>query len=223
MGDAGFPVIDHVFLCTSRGAPDAELLVKAGLTEGTSNRHMGQGTACRRFFFTNAMLELLWLADETELNAPQARRTRLAERFAGGAAVSPFGVILRPAAGTAPVYPFPSWNYRPPEMPGLDLEIAERTGLEEPMWCYLKSGEPPAAWPEERRQALQHPAGLEELTKVQIAWPKLQPDTVTHQMAKRGIIGLHAGEPHLLELQFDHGRRGSCLDFRPRLPLVLRA
>lgn len=52
-------VIDHVFICTSRGATAAELLKRAGLREGTPNVHPGQGTTCRRFFFSNFMLELL--------------------------------------------------------------------------------------------------------------------------------------------------------------------
>ena len=52
---------DHLFICTSVGAPDAERLVAFGLTEGEPNVHPGQGTACRRFFFRNAYLELLWV------------------------------------------------------------------------------------------------------------------------------------------------------------------
>jgi hypothetical protein len=40
--------------------------------EGTPNHHIGQGTACRRFFL-NAMLELLWLEDEFEARSEQTR------------------------------------------------------------------------------------------------------------------------------------------------------
>jgi hypothetical protein len=49
---------DHMFICTQLGAPEADRLVAFGLSEGTPNSHPGQGTACRRFFFRNAMLEL---------------------------------------------------------------------------------------------------------------------------------------------------------------------
>ncbi len=55
--------LDHVFVCTARDAPEAERLRALGLVEGTSNVHHGQGTANRRFFFANAMLELLWVHD----------------------------------------------------------------------------------------------------------------------------------------------------------------
>jgi len=50
---------DHMFICTVVDAPEADLLLAFGLTEGASNIHPGQGTACRRIFFRNAMLELL--------------------------------------------------------------------------------------------------------------------------------------------------------------------
>jgi hypothetical protein len=42
----------------SKGAPEAEALLRVGLREGAGNTHPGQGTACRRFFFENAYLEL---------------------------------------------------------------------------------------------------------------------------------------------------------------------
>lgn len=55
--------LDHVFIWTAAGAPEADLLRDFGLTEGPPNVHPGQGTANRRFFFHNAMLELLWVHD----------------------------------------------------------------------------------------------------------------------------------------------------------------
>src|SRR5215467_2423669 len=121
-------VVDHVFVCTAIGAPEAERLIQFGLSEGTPNRHPGQGTACRRFFFSNAMLELLWLEDEVEARSAQTGATKLWERFsAAGQTDSPFGVILRPAPGIEPVCPWRSWSYRPPTMAGLELEIAADT------------------------------------------------------------------------------------------------
>jgi hypothetical protein len=58
--------IDHVFVCTSINGLEADCLRDLGLREGSSNVHPGQGTANRRFFFTNAMLELLWVTDRAE-------------------------------------------------------------------------------------------------------------------------------------------------------------
>lgn len=49
-------VLDHIFICVQPGASEAEALIDFGLTEGSPNRHQGQGTANRRFFFRNAFL-----------------------------------------------------------------------------------------------------------------------------------------------------------------------
>lgn len=51
--------IDHIYICTETKAPAGNLLVEFGLEEGSSNVHPGQGTANRRFYFHNLMLELL--------------------------------------------------------------------------------------------------------------------------------------------------------------------
>ena len=72
--------LDHVFVAASPGAPEIGLLNAAGFAEGPPNDHPGQGTACRRVFFTNAYLELIWLTDLETARAPSIRRTGLAER-----------------------------------------------------------------------------------------------------------------------------------------------
>ena len=215
-------VLDHVFICTEPGAPAAERLRHIGLTEGTPNRHPGQGTACRRFFFRNAMLELLWVEDSEETQNEQTRRTRLWERWsATGSDTSPFGIIVRPNRSDD-VCPFPSWEYRPATMPGLVLQIAEGTGLGEPMWCYMEAGRAPADAPPESRQVLVHPTGFREVTRVRIAGPRCEEEAVTLAMANMGVIAVETAAEHLLELQFDDGRQWNQADMRPGLPLVLR-
>ena len=170
------------------------------------------------------MLELLWLEDAVESRSEQTRRTKLWERFsATGETTSPFGVILRPAPGAETACPWRSWTYRPQTMPGLELEIAADADIDEPMWCYMKSGRPPAEWPPERRQPLDHPRGFRELTGVLIGCPGAKAGSVTSAMALNGVITLQTGVEHLLELQFDGGNRGTTLDFRPDLPLLFRA
>ena len=167
------------------------------------------------------MLELLWLEDEAEARSEQTRATKLWERFStAGRTVSPFGVILRPAFGSEPACPWRSWSYRPQAMSGLELEIAADTGLDEPMWCYMRSGRAPAQWPPGRLQPLEHPAGLREITGVSIGCPDAKETSVTSVMARNGVVALQTGVEHLLELQFDGGLRGTTLDFRPDLPLT---
>jgi hypothetical protein len=213
--------VDHVFICTAIGAPAAERLRQFGLLEGSPNQHPGQGTACRRFFFRNAMLELLWVEDAVAARGDQTRRTNLWERWAeAGRGASPFGIVLRPGLASQEGCPFPAWDYRPASMPDLALRIAEGTGPEEPMWCYMETGRAPAEAPPERWQPLEHPSGLRDLTGVRIVCPSLQKTSLTLAMTHAGVISSGAGSEHRLELLFDCGRRANRTDFRPDLPLI---
>jgi hypothetical protein len=216
-------VIDHVFICTAVGAPAAEKLIQFGLQEGAPNRHPGQGTACRRFFFRNFMLELLWVADATEAQSEHTRPTRLWDRWSAGAhEISPFGIILRPAAPSQTAAPFPSWVYRPHSMPDLVLHIASNTQLTDPMWCYAEAARRPDEAPPEKRQPLKHPTGLRELTGLRLCSPPVERTAVTSAMARAGIISWQADEDHLLELEFDENKNGNRTTFRPDLPLLFR-
>ena len=108
--------LDHLFICTDVGAPEAESLIQFGLTEGDPNVHPGQGTANRRFFFHNAMLELVWVHDAGEAQSELARPTQLWQRWSQRqASASPFGLCLRPNRPGASEVPFPAWIYRTPE------------------------------------------------------------------------------------------------------------
>src|SRR5881409_435232 len=103
--------LDHLFICASIGAPEADRLVAFGLTEGTPNAHPGQGTANRRFFFHNAMLELLWVQDAAEAQSELVRPTRLWERWAGrSGGACPLALCFRPKSQHAGKPPFPTWE-----------------------------------------------------------------------------------------------------------------
>ena len=73
--------LDHIFMCASHNADEADRLTAIGLTEGAANSHPGQGTACRRFFFRNAYLELLWVRDSAEAQSDLVQRICLWERW----------------------------------------------------------------------------------------------------------------------------------------------
>jgi hypothetical protein len=123
--------LDHLFIWTSHSAPEAERLIAFGLTEGAPNHHPGQGTACRRFFFHNAMLELLWVENATEAQSEAIRRLQLWERgSARGNQASPFGIGLRPTDPKCADVPFPAWEYQPPYLPDpLVIHIGADTPL----------------------------------------------------------------------------------------------
>jgi hypothetical protein len=102
---------DHFFIFTDDAASAAQRLIDIGLLEGSSNRHPGQGTANRRFFLANSLLELLYVCDSHEADHGRAARLGFSRRLRDGSA-SPFGLIARSEAGLDGD-PFPGWRYGP--------------------------------------------------------------------------------------------------------------
>jgi hypothetical protein len=237
----GAPVtlaFDHVFICTSPGAPEADALTEAGFTEGPGNTHPGQGTACRRFFFRNAYLELLWVRDEAEARSPLTAPLRLWERWRGRADghTCPFGIGLRAGGATAGgaedtgSAPFPTWPYRPRYLPpGMTIPVATSSdALHEPLLFLLPFPRPRAAdadgdggvplW-------RPHSAGVDTLTRVALAAPPAtssEPSVALTAVAAAGIVGRSGAADHVLVLGFDGEATDREVDFRPMLPLIVR-
>lgn len=212
--------LDHLFIRTWPGAPEAQRLLAAGLSEGSGNRHPGQGTANRRFFFENAFIELLWIDDDAAVRSAATARTQLAQRLGGDSEASPFGVCLRPSP-SGDSAPFSTWAYRPGYLPGgMQVDIADHAPLREPMWFYLAQGSAPEHAPAARRQPMVHAAGMRRITAVTITLPAPPPYSAAAQAS--GVVELKAGDQHLLEICFDHAAAGKSVDCRPGLPLIIR-
>ncbi len=215
--------LDHIFICTHKGAPAADLLVELGLSEGSKNVHPGQGTANRRFFFHNAMLELLWLDDaeaaQSALTLPTGLHARCSLNDPG---VSPFGICFRPSHPDECQAPFPAWHYRPEFFPHpLSVEVGEAP-LREPMWFFLAFVTPRE--PAKSKEPLKHPVGFERLSNVVVstvgtAGSFSEPARVADAL---GHLEVDAGAAPLIELEFDEGTAGKTHDFRPALPLIFR-
>jgi hypothetical protein len=193
-----------------------------GFVEGSGNTHPGQGTANRRFFFDNFMLELLWVTNPSEAQSDRTRRTRLWERCERqDDAVSPFGIIFRPLGETSVTAPFPTWAYRPAYLPpGLTMQIADGTSLYEPELFYLpfmnlarvRSSEPVLhAVPVRRIRALS--VGLTRVDELS--------DTSRSAMS-HGLLSYFRSPQPLMEISFE-GAAGANFDLRPALPLVFRS
>lgn len=215
--------IDHLFLRAQSGAPEAALLQQLGLTEGSANQHAGQGTANRRFFFENAFIELLWIADASEVQSAVTAPTQLARRLnLADQQASPFGICLRPSAGERTA-PFPSWPYQPAYLPAdMQVEIASDASVSEPMWFFLAQAVAPAQATAARRQPLQHALGVRSLSAISITVTSTEDWSSAAQAASASTgITLLRGSTPLMELTFDQGRQGRSFDLRPALPLVL--
>jgi len=211
--------LDHLFVCTAPGAPEAEKLVQFGLHEGPPSQHAGQGTANRRFAFANAMIELLWVSDAREAQSQSTRRTLLWERWSGREDnASPFGICLRPVDSQDTGPPFPAWEYRPAYLSDpLFMHIGE-VGIEEPMWVYL--GFMRRVHREQR--FIEHPLGIREITGLTLTTPLPLRSNLSQKIVESGILATRAGTTSLLEIEFDGNRRKEYMDFRPHLPLVFQ-
>jgi hypothetical protein len=215
-------VLDHVFVLCAEGAPEAEALTRFGLREGSANTHPGQGTACRRFFFRNAYVELLWVHDATEAQSPGSRPTRLFERWsARRSGASPFGVVLRSAGPGLAEPPFPTWPYRPSYLPPeLAIDVAAGTLLSEPELFYFR-------WPRRSSdlagEAIVHDPPFGEIAAVGITGPELSPRSASLRAVEAaGLVSFPTGAKHVLHVDFGRGPRERSVDFRPELPVVLR-
>jgi hypothetical protein len=212
--------LDHLFLCVSEGGPEAEELTRLGLAEGPANAHPGQGTANRRFFFANAMLELLWVTNAAEAQGEPARPLQLWQRWSGRrGGACPFGICLRPSRPGVEGLPFPSRPYQPPFFPpDLSLHIAANTSAQEPLLFYIPSyrraDQQPSLMP-----YLQHPVGWRQITRVLLCGPH---PPAPHALGPVDGIAFGADGHHRMEIGFDGESTEHCADLRPLLPLVLR-
>ena len=211
--------LDHLFVLTSRDAPEAEVLLKFGLREGPPNSHPGQGTANRRFAFFNAMIELLWVSDEMEARSARTRRTMLWERWSGrGDNASPFGICVRPAATERSEIPFASWEYRPEYLSTpLVMQVGE-AGFEEPMWIYLDF----MRRSQREKWFKEHRAKIREITGLTLTSPVPIRSDASRKIVEDGVLEVRAGMEPLLEVEFDGGHRNTRVDFRAHLPLAFR-
>jgi hypothetical protein len=211
--------LDHLFVCTAPGGLEAEKLAQFGLREGPPNQHPGQGTASRRFPFSNAMIELMWVSDVAEAQNQDTKPTLLWERWCGRSdRASPFGICLRPAGSQDPGPPFPSWEYRPAYLADpLVMHIGE-AGIVEPMWVYL------GFMRRLRREQwfIEHPVGIREITGLTLTTRVPLHSLVSRKVIESGILAVRTGPTPLLEIEFDGKRRKEHMDFRPHLPFVFQ-
>lgn len=216
--------VDHIFICTQYKAPEAEMLKNFGLTEGTSNRHLGQGTANRRFFFKNFFIELLWLENLEEAKSETIAATLLYDRISSKSAdISPFGVCFRPKNQADKEVKFPSWSYKPSYLPNtLKIDVAKDSSLSEPMWFFLSFASRPDLSTQDKAQPFDHSNGLSEVTSIEITMSKFNENFSLSDLKILGMLNVIDGSEHLLEITFDQNKQGLIHDFRPSLPMVFK-
>lgn len=211
--------LDHAFIGCRGVDAGARALRAIGLKEGSSNTHAGQGTANRRFFFENFMLELLYVDDVEVVTSALIAPTRLAARCAEEEA-NRFGIVLRPSGAAVSAAPFPTWRYFAPYLGGdLAIEVAEGTSLAEPELFYLPFAKRPGVLPAE---PLDHAIPLWRLKSLRAGVADLANLSSSARLAEQaGFLRYFASEPAMIELLFE-GTFESAWDLRPTLPLLIR-
>jgi len=222
--------LDHIFIFTHQAEQVADTLKTFGLSEGTANVHAGQGTACRRFYFQNAYLELAWVTDEKEIKTPVIERTKLWERSQYEfTKYCPFGLCFRteqPSSHSISLYFEDGWRYHSEYLPqGQYANIASNENFPaEPMLFEMPFfGIAPKDYPLEKQQPLAHAKGYRELTKVTLTLPapvnNLSP--ALKKVLNESRVHLSEGETYLVTLEFDAGKQGDLQDFTARIPLII--
>ena len=212
--------LDHAFIMCSSGAPEGDSLVERGFLEGSRNVHPGQGTANRRFFFENFMLELIWVEDPAEANSERTRRTRLWERWAGrDKGLSPFGIIFSAAGADASPAPFPTWAYRPAYLPpDMTIDIAEGTRLDEPELYYI----PSMRRDRPRDEPTEHALPIRRILGVEVGLSGIDGVSTPLRAARTaGLLSFVESQDPMLEIRYA-SESGEIVDLKPTLPLVFR-
>ena len=208
--------LDHFFILVEPEAKIADVLVSLGMQEGTRNKHEGQGTSNRRFYFSNGMLEFLWVHDEEEATKGPGRELFFPER-ANDPNTSPFGVILHKKDNSSLEMPFKGWKYQPAYFdPPWAFHIgANSSNLLEPLCIYAPFIEP-ASFIQKTEEGM-----FKSISKVQIYTPSKPLSDVLGVADTADRLSINHGGQHLMEVTFNEQQCGNSRDLRPDIPLII--
>jgi hypothetical protein len=214
--------LDHAYITCSIGAPEAEVLLEHGFAEGSPNVHPGQGTANRRFFFANFMLELLWVADPVEAAADAVRHTGLWERWSSrGEGTSRFGIVYGGVPAPSSQLPFTTRSYHAAYLPPpMSIEIVQGLTLVEPALFWIPSLRVEGP---KRSEPINHVVAVRSVTRIVIGLPRVRSlSEAARRVREAGLLDLVETPTPVLEVHFQ-GLLESSIDCRPGLPLVFVA
>jgi len=206
--------LDHFFILTKPGAPAADLLADIGMIEGTSNDHPGQGTSNRRFFFANAMLELLYIRDAQEAMNGPGFRLGLAERSSDHSS-SPFGLVFRQTDDSSN-FSFPCWQYSPGYLDdGQYFCVGKNANqIDEPICIQL----PQAFTPANKSAGNDR---FDRVTRLGVSYPAKRISPELAYLGQCQLLSLTPDQDSLMEIVFNDHKEQQSRDLRPFLPLKI--
>ena len=156
--------IDHVAMIVParKASATRKRFAECGLIESSTSRHVGQGTANVFYCFDNLFLELLWVENTDEANAPGNRRLGLVDRAASNeTGALPFAIAVRTIPADA-VIPFPSWPFEPAGSTGMHpTHVAVSSDDHaQPLLFRAQRDRPPLDWTDGRSGRRQLAAGI---------------------------------------------------------------
>ncbi len=221
-----FMKLDHLFVGTNDVVAAADVMSSCGFVEGSSNQHPGQGTANRRYFFSNAMVELLYVDDGVDSGHPQNHLLNLEARCQASLddrSISKLGVCFRPShtRDRDPVFGCIKYtpHYLPPQL-HIDIDRERRAG--EPLWFHLPFASDELVAERNALEPQRHPSGVSRLSQLYVT---TSADSLSHSaetINRETEVDVEIGATSLMTIDFDDRAQGQVFDLRPLLPLILR-
>jgi hypothetical protein len=205
-------VIDHIFIFTTDNGTIADELVDFGLIEGSSRVHKGQGTANRKFYFSNFFLEILWIHDENEIKSTQTMPTGLWKRanFENNHS-SPFGLCLVNSKETNTLFK-QSFSYQPEYFPqGLVIDIIKNESNPNLPWTFRL---PFKGQKKNKDEPNNHGNGICSLTKTLFEYKKGARTQFLEYFNNEERLEFVESSRNWLTLSFDNRRQGKSKDFQ---------
>ena len=228
--------LDHILIWVDKDAPEIELFKENGFTSIISGSHSQQGTSGKYIFFLNFYIELLYISDHAEA-------TENIEKFGCNYIdrsnwklnlASPFGLALKMETFDKENILFDYTEYKAEWMKDKGLLMADnnknllaplvfvlRPKMEFP--CYhsidemLKDNKP-----EDFKRNHIHDNGIKTLTSYNIyIKPEIQKSKLINILNTSGI-NILKGVENCIELIFDNEINNKEIDFRPKLPLIIK-
>lgn len=211
--------VDHIFIFSARQGNEAQALVNAGFTEGSSRIHPGQGTVNRKFYFENFFLEILWIHNEEEIKSPGTNPTKLWERSQFRINnYSRFGVCLVNTETTDTLFKT-SKIYEPQYFPqGMVIDFIAHDSMPWLPWTFRL---PYRGQSKKVTEPTQQALKIQQLTQVTFNLPySSSSQDFTRFFNNHSTIDFQESNYPQLLLEFDHKKQGKSIDF-PALDLLI--
>ena len=228
--------LDHILIWVDKNAPEIELFKENGFTSIISGSHSTQGTSGKYLFFLNFYIELLYISDQEEAsenieNFGCNYIERSNWKFKN---VSPFGLALKMETFDKEKILFDYTNYKAEWMKDDGLLMANNNKkLSDPLVFILQPKMEFPSYrsinemmmddkPDDFKKNHIHENGIKTLTSYNI-YTKSEAETskLMNHLNTNGINILKSDE-NCIELIFDHGMKHKEIDFRPKLPLIIK-